>query len=65
MTDVSGTEFVIMHCARCGSQVAMKLDAERNVTDQWILPMRPEHRLQVANTNMPVEFVSCAFVPAP
>jgi hypothetical protein len=31
-------EFVIMHCARCGSQVAMKLDAERNVTDQWIVP---------------------------
>jgi len=36
--DVSGTEFIIMHCARCGSQVAMKLDAERNVTDQWIVP---------------------------
>jgi hypothetical protein len=38
VTDVGGTEFVIMHCARCGSQVAMKLDAERNVTDQWIVP---------------------------
>jgi hypothetical protein len=38
VADVSGTKFVVMHCARCGSQVAMKLDAERNVTDQWIVP---------------------------
>jgi hypothetical protein len=36
--DVSGAEFVIMHCARCDCQVAMKLDAERNVTAQWIVP---------------------------
>jgi hypothetical protein len=36
--DVSGTEFVLMHCARCGSEVAMKLDAERNIVEQWILP---------------------------
>jgi hypothetical protein len=34
----SGTEFVLMHCARCGSEVAMKLDAERNIAEQWILP---------------------------
>jgi hypothetical protein len=38
VTDVSGTEFVLMHCARCGSEVAMKLDAERNIVAQWILP---------------------------
>lgn len=35
---VSGTEYVLLHCARCGSQVAMKLDADRNVTAQWIVP---------------------------
>jgi hypothetical protein len=36
--DVSGTEYVLLHCARCGGEVAMKLDAERNITEQWILP---------------------------
>ena len=38
VNDVSGSEFVLMHCVRCGSEVAMKLDAERNIVEQWILP---------------------------
>jgi hypothetical protein len=45
VNDVSGTEFVLMHCARCGSQVAMKLDAERNVTARGFCRMRPSRRL--------------------
>jgi hypothetical protein len=36
--DVSGTEFVFMRCARCASDVAMKLDKDRNIVEQWILP---------------------------
>jgi hypothetical protein len=38
VNDVSGTEYVLLHCARCGSEVALKLDAERNILEQWILP---------------------------
>jgi hypothetical protein len=38
VNDVSGTAYVLLHCARCGFEVAMKLDAERDVVSQWILP---------------------------
>jgi hypothetical protein len=37
-TDVFGTEFVLMHCIRYRCRIAMKLDTERNITAQWILP---------------------------
>jgi hypothetical protein len=35
---LSGTEYVLLHCARCNCEVAMKLDTERNIVEQWILP---------------------------
>jgi hypothetical protein len=37
VNDPSGAEYVLMHCARCNCEVAMKLDAERNIVEQWIL----------------------------
>jgi hypothetical protein len=36
--DRVGTEFILLHCVRCRSKVAMRLDAEQNVVAQWILP---------------------------
>ena len=34
VTDVSVSEFVLMHCARYNSEIAMKLDADRNIVAQ-------------------------------
>jgi hypothetical protein len=36
--DASGTEYVLVHCIRCGYNVATKLDSERNVVGEWIFP---------------------------
>jgi hypothetical protein len=36
--DRVGTEFVLLRCVRCRSEVAMRLDTEQNVVAQWILP---------------------------
>jgi hypothetical protein len=37
--DPSGCEYVLMHCARCNCDVVMKLDEERNIVEQWIMPV--------------------------
>jgi hypothetical protein len=39
VVDASGTEYVFIHCIRCGCDVAMKLDSQRNVVEQWIFSL--------------------------
>jgi hypothetical protein len=46
--DLSGTKFVLMHCARCGSEVAMKRDAERNIVERGFCRTRRDTRHSLA-----------------
>src|SRR5579864_8274292 len=58
-------EFVVMHCVRRGCQVAMKLDAERNIVSQWIVPDAALKLLDPVLVSSDNRFVDNSQIPGP